>query len=137
MSCPLFLPATPLGDFAGHSMPLGDVYGGTCAALPGAAIEDDKIRRFCNMGYARDSCEQARNSAADAARFLVTADRGAAVEVAWSLERDHHPVGVGTVEIRVDCEGAARGRMELAIELPLEIQARACAASYLRRVGRA
>jgi len=66
---------------------------------------------------------------ADAARFLVTADRGAIIEVAWSLERDHHPVGVGTLQVAVDERAVPAG--------PLEFQARACAISYLRRVGRA
>jgi hypothetical protein len=129
MSCPLFLPASPLGDFMPAGMPLGDVYGGTCAAASGAALPDDKIRRCCNVGYARATCEQARLSPADAARFLVKADRGGTVEVAWSLERHHHPVAVGTLQVAVGATDAAAA--------PLELQARACAASYLRRVGRA
>jgi hypothetical protein len=129
MSCPLFLPASPLGDFASEGMPLGDAYGGACAGASGSAIEHDKIRRCCNIGYARATCEQARHSLADAARFLVTADRGAIIEVAWSLERDHHPVGVGTLQVAVDERAVPAG--------PLEFQARACATSYLRRVGRA
>jgi len=129
MSCPLFLPASPLGDFASEGMPLGDAYGGACAGASGSAIEHDKIRRCCNIGYARATCEQARHSSADAARFLVTADRGAIIEVAWSLERDHHPVGVGTLQVVLDGIDA--------LEAPLERQARACATSYLRRVGRA
>ena len=128
MSCPLFLPASPLGDFARDGMPLGDVYGGCCAAEPGAAISLDKIRRCCNIGYARTACEQARDSPADAARFLVKSDRGGIVEVAWSLERDHHPVGVGTLRIALDAAAS---------EVPLERQALACAASYLRHTGRA
>jgi hypothetical protein len=127
MSCPLFLPASPLGDFASDGMPLGDVYAGACAAS-GTCIDHEKIRRCCNIGYARTTCEQARDSSADAARFLVTADRGAIIEVAWSLERDHHPVGVGTLQVAVD------GRDDPGA--PLERQARACATSYLRRVGR-
>ena len=107
-------------------MPLGDAYGGACAAS-GSAIEHDKIRRCCNIGYARTTCEQAGHSPADAARFLVTADRGVVIEVAWSLERDHHPVGVGTLQVAVGGGDAVT---------PLEFQARACATSYLRRVGR-
>jgi hypothetical protein len=128
MSCPLFLPTSPLGDFMAAGMPLGDVYGGTCAAAADAHLPHDKIRRCCNVGYARATCEHARLSPADAARFLVTADRGGVVEVAWSLERDHHPVRVGTLEVAAEDSAAAA---------PIELQARACAASYLRRMGRA
>ena len=65
---------------------------------------------------------------ADAARFLVKSDRDGIVEVAWSLERNHHPVAVGTLEI---ASGPITGT-----EDPLECQARACAGLILRRVGR-
>jgi hypothetical protein len=134
MSCPLFLPGLPLGDFAPAGMPLGDVYGGVCAAerSSGAVPEpigNDKLRRCCNVGYARSTCERAQDSPADAARFLVKSDRDGIVEVAWSLECNHHPVAVGTLEVAI--------RPITGTEDPLERQARACAVSYLRRVGRA
>jgi hypothetical protein len=135
MCCPFFLPSAPLGDFARDGMPLGDVYAGGCAAegfsaqpIPAESIPEDTLRRCCNLGYARGVCERAGQSAADAARFLVKADRGAILEVHWSLERNHHPVGVGALEIDMD-RAAVR-------EDPLEKQARACGASYLRRIGR-
>src|SRR4051794_31478367 len=107
MSCPLFLPARPLGDFAPVGMPLGDVYAGSCAAAgttaepspAGESISSDKLRRCCNLGYARAVCQRAQESPADAARFLVKSDRGGIVEVQWSLERNHHPVAVGTMEV--------------------------------------
>ena len=134
MPCPLFLPGRPLGDFLPAGMPLGDVYRGCCAAEGGTAepIPDDKLRRCCNIGYARDTCERARQSVADAARFLVKSDRGGRVEVQWSLERNHHPVAVGTLEIAIDATTGNEDRPEQ----PLERQARACVASYLRGVGR-
>src|SRR5689334_11745773 len=130
MSCPLFLPSAPLGDFASVGMPLGDVYAGTCAAegTGGEPISGDMLRRCCNIGYARGACERAGQSHADAARFLVKSDRGGIVEVQWSLERNHHPVAVGTLEIAVDRTAGT--------EHPLERQARACAESCLRRLGR-
>src|SRR5712675_2146826 len=135
MSCPLFLPVRPLGDFAPVGMPLGDVYAGSCAAegssaepIPAESIPNDKLRRCCNLGYARADCERAQESPADAARFLVKSDRDRIVEVQWSLERNHHPVAVGTLGIAMD--------RTTGTEDPLERQARACAASYLRRAGR-
>jgi hypothetical protein len=96
--------------------------------LAGESISSDKLRRCCNLGYARGVCERAQESPADAARFLVKSDRGGIVEIQWSLERNHHPVAVGTMEV-------AMGRA-IGTEDPLERQARACAASYLRRAGR-
>jgi hypothetical protein len=125
--CPLFLPVSPLGDFAPDAMPLGDVYGGQCAADPGALIPIDTLRKCCNFGYARAACERAATAEPDAARFLIRADRDGTVEVAWSLERNHHPVAVGVMQLT----GAG------ASEDPLERQARACAASWLRHVGKA
>jgi hypothetical protein len=125
MACPLFLPASPLE-------PLGDHYGGECAAEAGAFIPVDVLRRCCNTGYARGSCERAAQSDADALRFLIKANRDGVVDVAWSSERNHHPVAVGT--LAVDCRN---GTMESTIDQtgPLERQARACAVAYLRQTG--
>jgi len=122
MACPLFLPGTPL-----PASPLSDLYGGECAAEVGALIPVDVLRQCCNAGYARDSCRRAAQSDADAFRFLIKARRDGAVDVAWSSERDHHPVAVGT--LAVDCNG---GTTETG---PLERQARAFASAYLRQIG--
>ena len=66
-------------------------------------------------------------SDADALRFLIKANRDGIVEVAWSSERNHHPVAVGI--LAVDCNSGA-------IEsTPLERQARAYAMAYVRRTG--
>jgi hypothetical protein len=120
MACPLFLPASQLA-------PLEEIYGGECAAQAGALIPIDVLRRCCNAGYARDACERAAQSDADAFRFLVKANRAGVVDVAWSSERNHHPVAVGT--LAVDCRSAVTD-----VE-PLERQARVCAAAYLRQIG--
>ena len=58
----------------------------------------------------------------DAAQFLVKSDQAGVVEIAWSLERDHHPVAVGVMAIPPDFKGVT----------PLEIQARALAEAYIR-----
>ena len=128
MACPLFLPASPIAGFAAEAMPLGDLYGGQCAADPEALIPVERLRRCCNTGYARATCERAGQSDADALRFLVRAHRGETVEVAWAIERNHHPVAVGSIGIT---------GMPVPDRSPLESQARACAAAFLRQIGAA
>jgi hypothetical protein len=116
MACPLFLPLSPLGDFE-------DIYGGACAAQPSATIPVETLRRCCNAGYAREACTHAAQADADAFRFLIRSNRDGVVAVAWSSERDHHPLAVGTFLVTGD-DGSND---------PLERQARACAAVYLRQ----
>jgi len=124
--CPLFLPGAPLGPFPADAMPLGDLYSGRCAADKDLAIPDSVLRQCCNIGYARGQCPRAAAIDADAARFLIRADRDGVIEVAWSTERDHHPVAVGTLRLN--------GRPPAGE--PLEQQAYACVSGYLRRTGR-
>jgi hypothetical protein len=114
------MPASPL-------TPLSDIYGGECAAEAGALVPVDVLRQCCNAGYARGSCQRAGQSDADAFRFLIKANRDGVVDVAWSSERNHHPVAVGTLV--VDCK-AGTAQTE-----PLERQARVYAAAYLRQIG--
>lgn len=120
MACPFFLPDLPLSDFSGF-------YTGECAAdVFGSSIGPGTLR-CCNTGYAREACARAAESESDAFRFLVKAERAGIVDVAWSSERNHHPVAVGT--LAVDPAQAA-GRD------PLERQARACAVAYIAQAGR-
>jgi hypothetical protein len=123
MACPLFLPVSPLAGLAPEAAPLGDFYNGECEADPGLAIPIDKLRRCCNTGYARGTCSRAGLSHADAARFLIKADRDGVIQIAWSSERDHHPVAVGTLEITPASPPGT----------PLERQAHACVSAYLRQ----
>jgi hypothetical protein len=116
MACPLFLPE------------LSDSDKGHCAGDPAAIIPADILLRCCNRGYARGFCERAAGSEADAMRFLVKSHRGGGtVVVAWSIERNHHPLAVGSFEVTET----------MTTERPLERQARACAEAYLRQVGAA
>ena len=131
MSCPLFMPSSPLGELVSIPTPLGDLYDGHCAADPTAVIAPEMLRHHCNFGHARGLCERAITSEADAARFLVKSDSGSLVEIAWAVERNHHPIATGTIEIAVDPTGLL-AKKPAATE-PLEWQAHACAASYLRR----
>jgi hypothetical protein len=125
MACPLFLPASSLS--ANSMMPLNDLYGGECAAEIGVLIPVDVLRRCCNAGYARDSCPRAAQSDSDAFRFLVKSHRDGVVDVAWSSERNHHPVAVGNLAVTSTMAPTECG--------PLERQARAYAALYLRQTG--
>jgi len=123
MSCPLFLPSSPLAGFASETSSLGDFYGGECAVQPAALIPVDTLRRCCNSGYGRAACEHAAQSDADAFRFLIKSHSDGVVQVAWSSERNHHPVAVGTLQVSGPGDTAD----------PLERQARAFASAYFRQ----
>jgi hypothetical protein len=129
MACPLFIPSSPLGDLMTTSAPLGDVYAGRCAADPLAEMEPDTLRRYCNRGYARGCCDRAAQSDSDAVRVLVRADNGRVVEIAWAIERDHHPVAVGIEMVEI----AAGGITPPGSLMPLAAQVRACAEAYARQ----
>lgn len=124
MACPYFLPVTPLAGGAPAS-PLGAVFAGRCAAAPDADPGEVLLRTGCNQGYARAFCPHAMVSPVDAARFRIKSHRASVIEVAWSYEKDHHPVSVGVLTLREDSVGST----------PLEAQARACIEIYLRRKG--
>jgi hypothetical protein len=123
MACPYFLPAAPLAG-------LSDLYSGTCAAESGAPIPADLLQSCCNNGYARDLCALAAQSDADAFRFLIKSDQDGAMNVAWSSERNHHPVAVGSLSFPHQVLKMATG-----VNTPLELQARIHADNYLRQIG--
>jgi hypothetical protein len=127
MACPLFLPISPLAGLAPEAAPLGDFYGGQCAADPGTLIPLDTLHRCCNTGYARKACPYAAQTEADAVRFLIKADQGGVLDIAWSLERNHHPVAVGTAQVKADVPPDGS---------PLDRQVRAYAAAYFRQTGK-
>jgi hypothetical protein len=124
MACPLFIPTTPAGELVSVAMPLGDLYGGHCAAEPSLVIEPEILRLYCNFGYARGCCARAVQSDADAVRFMVSGAAGSTVTIAWAVERNHHPVAVGFTEIETGLAPA---------EDLLARQAHACARAYVRR----
>lgn len=119
MACPFFLPMSRISRLVAESASLGDLYGGECAADRAASIPVDTLRHCCNEGYARSLCARAAESESDAIRFLVKARHDQAVEIAWAMERNHHPVAVGTLTVN-----AAAGA-----NTPLDRQARAYAAA--------
>jgi hypothetical protein len=111
--CPLFLPDQSFGDY----------YAGHCSAEPETVIATDKLRSCCNRGYARGTCAHAATAEADAAQYLIQSDRDGVIEVAWSLERNHHPVAVGVMAVLPGQTGAT----------PRERQALALVAAYLNQ----
>jgi len=127
MACPLFLPKAPMPAFTQESTPLGELYDGRCAADLADTIPPETLRRCCNRGYARKACGRAATVEADAHRFLVKADDGATVTVAWSAERDHLPLATGNALVTT----LAAGNSD-----PLALQARACAAAYRHVAGK-
>jgi hypothetical protein len=113
-------------------MPLGDTWSGTCRADAASPFTPDEnaLSHLCNMGYARRTCAHfPDNPGCDAVRFLIVSDRDQTIEIAYAMERDHHPEAHGTLAYsRVQnlfTGDAANPR--------LEHQARAYVMSYLRR----
>jgi hypothetical protein len=133
MACPLFIPSSPLplsqvAEAAATGAPLGELYAGSCAADLSAEITPQILRRCCNFGYGRGECGRAAQSDSDAVRFMVKNFRdGVVVEIAWSVERDHHPVAVGTLDVVTGASADSASSV-------LQRQARACAEVYARRV---
>jgi hypothetical protein len=109
MGCPLFLPSS-------H-------FQGCCVADPNTPVPPETVRSCCNPGYARGLCARAAGIEADAFRFLIRKRSFEGIEVAWSIERDHHPVAVGTLLLT---EAGATATT------PLEYQARFAAMTLLR-----
>jgi hypothetical protein len=118
MACPFFLPVSPLAGFS-------DSYNGECAGAAGSPIPADMLGTFCNNGYARGICPHAAASDSDAFRFNIKSHREGMIEVAWSSERNHHPVAVGRLAVAP----------QVAANTPLERQAHTFAAAYLRQIG--
>jgi len=120
MACPFFLPRAPLGGFS-------DIYDGECAADALTLIHIDTLRTCCNRGYARAVCARAAQSDSDAFRFAIKANRGGVIDIAWSSERNHHPLAVGMLRLS---SGESAGDAA-----PLDTQARVYAAAYVRQIG--
>ncbi len=105
---------------------MSDLYNGACHGEPETVLSREVLTACCNPGHARDLCTRAAASDADSVRLMVRSDDGTLVEVAWAIERNHHPVAVGTIRIARDASPASN---------PLEHQALACARAYLRHTG--
>ncbi|MGD0046508.1 MAG: hypothetical protein ABSE42_05775 [Bryobacteraceae bacterium] len=135
MSCPCFLPVEPRPYRAASRramLPLGDAWTGTCHAVPDQPTQPDDslLDAFCNLGYARGRCARfPADHGPDAVRFTIVSDDGAVLRLYYVLERDHRPFAHGPLEFSV-----AQNEIVTPAEGALtSLQARAYAASYLRR----
>ena len=135
MSCPYFEPLEPRSratDPRFAMLPLGDSWAGICRADPlsPSAPDESALHTLCNLGYARHSCSRfPPGSGPDAVRFAVCGDSGAAIQVRWAVERDHHPFAHGSFDF-------LRSTGAFTPEPPTPAilgQAHAYVSSYLRR----
>jgi hypothetical protein len=113
-------------------LPLGDAWTGICRAVPDQHFQPDDslLDVFCNLGYARGHCARfPAGHGPDAVRFTIVSDDGAALRLYYVLERDHRPFAHGPLEFSM-----AQNELTTPAEGALTaVQARAYAASYLRR----
>ncbi len=115
-------------------LPLGDAWTGICRAVPDQPFQPDDslLDTLCNFGYVRGHCARfPADHGPDAARFTIVSDDGAFLRLYYVLERDHRPFAHGPLEFSVaqdELTTPAEGAWTAA-------QARAYAASYLRRQG--
>jgi hypothetical protein len=132
MSCPYFHPAEPRrsdGNRRHAMLPLGDLWTGECHALKDKSWvpDDERVNKFCNLGYARGHCDRfPDNAGPDAVRFTVSRDNGSSLLLYYVIERDHHPFAHGPLECPLP-------QRTVAAAGPLARQAEAYAGSYFRR----
>lgn len=103
---------------------MGKRFEGNCDAAPDYQIPPDLLRHGCNLGYARDRCDFAKQSQSDATTFVIAGVEGPKILIRWALERDHLPVAVGEFEV------AGRPAAN-----PIEAQAAAYVSIYRERLS--
>jgi hypothetical protein len=134
MACPYFYPVARLDNrewTVAPRWPLGDAYRGECRAGEEPFQPDEKLEReTCNVGYGRGCCGNFPDeSDADAARFHITGDSGAALSVQYIFEKGWWPLRHGVMEY----SSATKSFTDAPPDLILGRQASAFAESYLRR----
>jgi hypothetical protein len=139
MACPHFY-AVKMRSQTDHSrtamLPLGDAWEGVCRAVPGQPSEPDDttLLTLCNLGYARGCCGRfPEDDGPDAVRFTIAGDDAAGLHLYYVLERNHHPLAHGPLELSpagavLDQPSASETARRLA---------HAYAESYLRRKSEA
>jgi len=106
-----------------------------CLAQPAEPVPPSgDCLTLCNFGYARGICPRfPADTAADAVRFAIASGDRQSVQIRYAVERGHHPLDHGEVEY-----GFAEDRFQPPLQAtPFAAQARAYAASYLRRLKQA
>lgn len=135
MACPYFYPEVKWdGKLAGSApqFPLGDFYQGTCRAGATEFRPDwDRLRKCCNMGYARPQCPRfPADAGPDAVRFTIVRDRQGAIDLYYAIEKNHSPYEHGPFEY----DRETRALSSTPANAALGSQARAYVESYLRRI---
>jgi hypothetical protein len=104
---------------------------GECrATVPASQPDEDRLRRFCNFGYSRGSCDCfPPDSASDATRFHVAEDDGEMIRIQYIFEKYCWPLRQGSLEYSV---GRATLQNQGSEEI-IERQATAFVECYLRR----
>jgi len=133
MACPWFCPTRPLEDgrwAVPPRVPLIEPWEGECRARSEAITPDGQtIRKSCNSGYARGSCEHFVEGRGDAVRFHVQTSADGALRILYSYERECWPIDHGAVEYHV---GTQRAACDDAL---LQAQVEAFAQAWRRRAG--
>jgi hypothetical protein len=134
VACPYFYPTKRLDSSAWAippRLPLGDPYAGECRAMnPVSQPDEDRLRKFCNLGYGSGSCDRfPSDSDSDAARFHVAKDGGQFIQIQYIFEKACWPFRQGSLEYSVNLDRFSHSCSEDI----LERQAAAFVESYLRR----
>jgi hypothetical protein len=135
MACPYFYPVERFSESAWRKhprLPLGDPYTGCCRAdaVREWTPDQDSLREFCNMGYARSRCPRfPAGNGPDAYRFTIVTDTGDTLSVFYVAELGHSTLESGMLEY-----SPATGRISQGKDgETFQKQARAYVESYLRR----
>src|SRR5258708_1246936 len=84
-------------------LPLNDAHRGVCRATSDPFKPAERSQReLCNCGYARGRCERfPADTAIDAVRFSITAERDGIVQLVYIMERDYAPAEHGLLEYSI------------------------------------
>ena len=97
---------------------------------PVSQPDEDRLRKFCNLGYGSGSCDRfPSDSNCDAARFHVAKDAGQLIHIQYIFEKSCWPLRQGSLEYSVNSN---RFSLSCSEEI-VERQAAAFVESYLRR----
>jgi len=103
MACPFFLPTEEFTEWAWHArprLPLGDAWKGFCTA-PGHQGETptpEKLKQWCNFGYAKKCPWLPAEREADKNSFSIARDRDGMLLIYYVREVDHTPGEHGTLQ---------------------------------------
>ena len=101
MACPYFIPEQRCdAELWQHRarLPLGDGFTGYCCAQGENPYRpnQDELREYCNIGYAKTCPRLPENRDADSVRFMARAANGF-VSITYLMERGHAPVTHGVL----------------------------------------